>query len=139
MINEYINKQKVINAMYDLCKEGSFKNNPHIDDIIKAIENIPPDSTPWISVSENPPKDGTYLVTKKIYGKSVIDIVSYARSLYIVDKFDFADKKGKGGWYDYDSEYGYYEVTESIIAWQELPKPYLSDINVGKRGKINDR
>lgn len=121
---DYKYRQKVINAMYDLCKEGSFKNNPYIDDIIKAIEDIPSNNSEWIPVSENLPEDGTYLVTRKIWGKSVINIVSYARNLYIVDKFDFADKKGKDGWYGYDYESGYYEVTESIIAWQELPEPY---------------
>lgn len=132
MMDDYKYRQKVINAMYDLCKEGSFKNNPHIDDIIKAIECIPLDKSGWIPVSERLPEDGAYLVTRKTYGKPIIDIVKYAKDLYTVDKFDFVDKKGKDGWYSYDYESGYYEVTESIIAWQELPKPYLSDINVGK-------
>lgn len=132
MIDEYKYRQKVINAMYDLCKEGSFKNNPHIDDIIKAIEGIPLDKSEWIPTSEKLPKDGAYLVTRKTYGKPIIDTVKYATDLYTIDKFDFVDKKGKDGWYEYDYESGYYEVTESIIAWQELPKPYVPDINVGK-------
>lgn len=51
---------------------------------------------------------------------------------YIIDKFDFADKKGEGGWYGYDYDFGFYEVTESIIAWRELLEPYVPDINVGK-------
>ena len=132
MMDEYKYRQKVINAMYDLCKEGSFKNNPHIDDIIKAIEGIPLDKSEWIPVSERLPEDGAYLVTRKTNRRNAIGIANYATDLYPIDKFDFVDKKGKDGWYEYDYESGYYEVTESIIAWQELPEPYVPDINVGK-------
>jgi len=124
MINEYINKQKVITAMYGLCKVGSFKDNPHIDDIINTIEDISSYKFAWIPVSEKPLKDGAYLVTRKTYGKPIIDTVKYAKDLYTIDKFDFADKKGQSGWYGYDSDFGYYEVTESIIAWMSLPEVY---------------
>jgi hypothetical protein len=138
MMDEYKYRQKVINAMYGLCKEGSFKNNPHIDDIIKAIEGIPLCKSGWNPVGERLPEDGAYLVTRKTNRGNAIGIASYAKDLYTIDKFDFVDKNGKGGWYEYDYECGYYEVTESIIAWQELPKPYLSDINVGKMAESEE-
>ena len=88
MMDDYKYRQKVITAMYDLCKEGSFKNNPHIDDIIKAIEGIPLCKSGWNPVSEKLPEDGAYLVTRKTYGKPIIDTVKYAKDLYTVDEFE---------------------------------------------------
>lgn len=93
----------------------------------------------WIPVSERPPKDGTYHVTRKTNRGNVIGMASYAKDLYPIDRFDFADKKGEDGWYQYDYEGGYYEVTESIIAWMPLPKPYVPDINVGKMEERSDK
>ncbi|MBO7731283.1 MAG: DUF551 domain-containing protein [Methanobrevibacter sp.] len=76
----------------------------------------------WIPVSERLPKDGTYLVTvERIDGAPRIDMKSFAEDLNKVDEFDFP--KHKCGWYDYDSEYGYWEDTK-VIAWIALPKPY---------------
>ena len=78
----------------------------------------------WIPVSERLPKDGTYLVTvKRITSHPNVDIDSFAKDLYKVDEFDFYDKKGKCGWYNYDSEYGYWE-DDRVIAWMPLPEPY---------------
>lgn len=47
-------------------------------------------------------------------------ILDYAKDLYEVDDWDFNDKKGKPGWYDYDSEWGYSEI-ENVAFWAELP------------------
>lgn len=64
-----------------------------------------------------PKKYGSYLVTKTLFGKYVVvDIVSYG-------KMDDLEETKKVCWYDYDSEYGYYEVT-GVIAWMELPEPF---------------
>lgn len=76
----------------------------------------------WIPVSERLPEDGTYLVTaERIVGTPRIDIKSFAKDLNKVDEFDFP--KHKCGWYDYDSECGYWEDTK-VIAWMPLPEPY---------------
>jgi len=76
----------------------------------------------WIPVSEKLPQNGTYLVTvRSMVGVPRIDIRSFAKDLNKVDEFDFP--KHKCGWYDYDSEYGYWEDTE-VIAWMPLPEPY---------------
>ena len=83
----------------------------------------------WIPCSERQPdKDGDYLVTIKyhIMDKPICIKSSYANDLYEVDDFDFEDKKGKSGWYYYDSEYGYGEET-NVIAWTQLPDPYRGD------------
>ena len=77
----YKYRQKVINAMYDLCKEGSFKNNPHIDDIIKAIEGIP------LSCQQNDVLDKIYDDIQELRGCSC----SYSDGI-IDDVEDILDK-----------------------------------------------
>lgn len=92
--------------------------------IIDALEDIPDNATngEWVDVNERLPEDGTYLVTvERIDGEPRIDIKSFAKDLNKVDEFDFP--KQKWGWYDYDSEYGYWE-DDKVIAWMPLPKPY---------------
>ena len=75
----------------------------------------------WISVKDRKPNkeeikknDGTFLVQHSIFGKfDSIMICSYSDNLYKMDKDDFRDKKNeenKDGFYDLDSEYGYYEI-----------------------------
>ena len=79
--------------------------------------------TEWIPVTERLPEDGTYLVTLEGFcgGEPRTNIRSFAKDLNKVNEFDFPEQKC--GWYDYDSEYGYWEDT-SVIAWMPLPKPY---------------
>lgn len=81
----------------------------------------------WISVNERlPENDGKYLaVYQSSFGNILyITIKHYSSDLYEVDDFDFSKYKGKkqDGWYGYDSEAGYYEVTDSITHWMPLPK-----------------
>ena len=82
----------------------------------------------WISVKDRlPNKNGTYLVT---YG-SITDLnnryiktVGFAENLNKVDKCDFPKREfNRAGFYDYDREYGYYEVT-NVLAWMESPAVY---------------
>lgn len=81
--------------------------------------------TGWIPVSERLPEDGTYLVTvERVAGEPRIETKSFAKDLHRVDGFDFP--KHKCGWYDYDSEYGYWEDTD-VIAWKPLPQPYTAE------------
>ncbi len=88
---------------------------------IKALGQEP--KTEWISVSERlPDEQGRYLVTTDYRTYYIVETANYTNNLYKIDKHDFLDKKC-AGWYDFDSEYGYYEV-ERVVAWQPLPKPY---------------
>ena len=92
------------------------------------------DELPYVSVkektglwipSERLPKDGIYLVTvERTTGKPRVEIKSFAKDLNRVDDFDFPEHKC--GWYDYDSEYGYWEDT-NVIAWMPLPQPYKGE------------
>ena len=64
-----------------------------------------------------PNKHGRYLVTRTIFGKyTIIDIVDYG-------KMDDLEETKKVCWYDHDSDYGDYEVS-NVIAWMELPEPF---------------
>jgi hypothetical protein len=75
----------------------------------------------WIPVSERLPDEWEKcLVTFK---NDYVGIMCYALNLYKVDEYDFCTKKGKAGWYDYDSEWGYYS-RDDIVAWMPLPEPY---------------
>lgn len=67
-----------------------------------------------------PDKTGRYICTTG-YGSVVT--LPYSTDLYNVDDYDFKDKKGVGGFYSYDSEWGYYEV-KGVKAWQNCPGPY---------------
>ena len=76
----------------------------------------------WVDIRERLPEDGIYLVTvERIAGVPRIETKSFAKDLTRVDNFSF--RKHKCGWYDYDSEYGYWEDT-NVIAWQPLPPAY---------------
>ena len=84
----------------------------------------------WIPVSEGLPEDGIYLVTvERIGGVPIIETKSFAKDLHRVHEYDFP--KHKCGWYDYDSEYGYWEDT-NVIAWMPLPQPYKVESEVDK-------
>lgn len=77
----------------------------------------------WISVKDKLPDiDGYYLVTEKHPYHNSITIVHFTKDLKSIDEFDFYNKSGPG-WYVFDGEYGYIEVT-SVVAWQLLPEPY---------------
>ena len=70
-----------------------------------------------------PKKDGRYLVCRYL-GHHYIDIVSFTLHPYKVDKYDFIQYKNKREipvFFDYDSEYGYYEI-DNVRYWMEIPE-----------------
>ena len=81
----------------------------------------------WIPVSERlPDKIGEYLVTQKTSFSDYVyrSVAGYALNLHDVDEYDFAGEgKKRAGWYEYDSEWGYYEI-DGVIAWMPVPEPY---------------
>lgn len=84
----------------------------------------------WIPVNGTPPKDGQKcLLTVEYFGSKeerCVEIGTYSKDLYKIDEYGFYDKKGKAGWYDYDSEYGDYEILD-VKAWKPLDEPYMGD------------
>lgn len=96
-----------------------------LDFLCKCVEGLPSvqPKTGWIPVSERlPEKNGQYLVTTASVCGALITIRSYAKKFSRIDPYDFRSAKG-GGWYDYDSEFGYWQDTE-VKAWIPLPQPF---------------
>lgn len=77
----------------------------------------------WIACSERLPEDDKkqYIVQKT---NGFIDILGFTKDAYKLDRYDFAEYKGKNKqlFYEYDSEYGYIEW--ECEAWQPLPEPF---------------
>ena len=133
-VEEY--RQRMMDAFHNAdCGElialvvlPSEKEFEHLEWLLeKHYKAKPEQKQGWIPVSERlPEEDGEYLVTVKPTFKNMRNYIKhcdFALNLYLVDEYDFVNKKGVAGFYKYDSEYGYYEVTE-VIAWCELPEPY---------------
>lgn len=75
----------------------------------------------WISVKKRmPEKNGHYLCYRDGYAEGSIEVYRFAESLYDVDEQDFREYK-RSGFYDYDHEWGYFEVG-MITHWMPLPK-----------------
>ena len=67
---------------------------------------------------DKPKKNGSYLCIMK--GR-YLALLGWANNLYFVDDWNFEKYKNKPGWYDYDSEAGYFRRTD-VVAWMELPE-----------------
>lgn len=111
---------------YKYFFEHRRKRNRYNEQFVKAlgiaIKSLSTENE-WIPCSERlPKKDGRYLCQNS-YG--LMQVIRWANNLEKVDDFDFCDKK-YGGWYEYDSEWGYCERKE-VVAWRPLPKPYRGD------------
>ena len=80
----------------------------------------------WISVKDRlPTENGDYLVAIDCFGKHrYIKSVSWANDLHEFDKWDFPveDYREVGGFYDFDSDFGHYEVSD-VLAWCKI-EPY---------------
>lgn len=74
----------------------------------------------WISVKERlPNKNGQYIT---VGNNKVVEINYWNKNLYKVDNYAFYDRRNKNGFYNYDSEYGHYEVTDSVTHCMLLPE-----------------
>lgn len=74
----------------------------------------------WICAKDRmPSKNGEYLCVCE-YWVPKIEVCSFSKNLYSVDKFVFSDKKKKCGFYNYDRDWGYFEEMH-VTHWMELP------------------
>ena len=78
----------------------------------------------WMAYPEyKPVEEKEYLVTQEVApGCKKINIRGWSNNLYQKDQCDFFEDQSRPGWYGYDSEWGYYEVT-NVIGWQPAPDP----------------
>ena len=92
------------------------------DNLCERIKDL----SKWIPVTERlPEENGKYLTVftiNTIPPRPVMEVCCYAKDLYKVDKYDFQDKKRKSGFYQYDSEWGFFEMSD-ISHWMPLPEP----------------
>lgn len=78
----------------------------------------------WIPVSERLPNGEAerYLVAASLRALGLrVSICCYTDNLEEVDEYDFKDEK-RGGFYYYDYEYGYCEMS-GVQYWMPLPEP----------------
>jgi hypothetical protein len=115
-------------------EDGKLLYSDHIctaedcEDLLKFIKQFPTaDVVPveWISVKDRLPKtNGKYLCTS--YYKSTnslhINLYWFTKDFYKLDRFDFSDKKGVGGFWDSDDEWGICHH-ENVTHWMPLPEP----------------
>lgn len=97
-----------------------------MNDIRENLDNIPTEPV-WIPCSERlPEEDGEYLITLRWgnYPNSV-ETLLFTNDLSSVDRVGYAGEK-RPGWYEYDSDYGCYEI-DNVIAWMPRPEPYKED------------
>lgn len=110
------------------CMGGLSDKNP-LEDVcrqrLEAINTVLSTLTQpnnWISVEDRLPEDGKYLCCFSSLGLGwCIDVLSYASDLNSVDDWDFYNEH-HGGFYDLDSECGYYEIS-GVAYWRPLPEP----------------
>jgi len=78
----------------------------------------------WLPYPEyKPTEEKQYLVTRKLTtDRKIVTVQDWSNNLYKKDPADFFREQNRPGWYDYDSEWGYYEVT-NVIGWQPAPEP----------------
>jgi hypothetical protein len=128
----------------DFTKEGDLMANEMRDRLVELIQNAVDGCAnywaeliadrliengvvvpQWISVKERlPEKEGKYLCTS--YYKSTnslhINLYWFTKDFYKLDRFDFSDKKGVGGFWDSDDEWGICHH-ENVTHWMLLPEP----------------
>lgn len=118
MADEYITKAQAIEVAESLRPvAGDTITNA----FIKGIEGVEGQQG-WISVKDRlPEKNGTYLCCERHGSLNSCGIRSFAQNLEETGEYDF-EGLNMAGWFDYDSEYGFY-VVHTVTHWMPMPKP----------------
>lgn len=127
-MSEYIDREAAIKAICEYCSceqicvrvaEQCGEDDCWVMDALKATPNADVRPVRWISVTERLPEDRQNCLCYSSLG--TIRVLCFAKNLRQVDKYDFADKK-RPGWFFNDSEWGYCEAL-GITHWMPLPAP----------------
>lgn len=77
----------------------------------------------WISTKDKlPNENGKYLCIPCDYHNGIsnrVEIYRFAKNLKKIDKYDFNGNEG-AGFFDYDRDYGFYEV--KVAYWLPIPE-----------------
>lgn len=116
-------KRKAQKAATEAWKTGiTAKVETILNQFIDWISEAPAVNE-WTSVKDRlPKKNGNYLVISNSPICQRILIASFAKNLEKADAcaFPFRGKK-RPGWYDYDSDWGYFEY-DNVTHWMPLPE-----------------
>ena len=122
-VGDMISRQAALDAIKKLEKPApTAQHLSAIFDCEDTIKALPSAQPGWIPVTERlPDKEGSYLCTVQGYvGKTTyLRIADFHPDIYV----EYDIEEHKPGFIDYDSEYGFYEVTK-VLAWMPLPTPY---------------
>lgn len=94
-----------------------FLGGRHAEFVQKAIESLSKE----IWISSTPTEEKAYLVKKVVFDSVIYDVCKWSNNLFEVDEYDFGEYKGIGGFYDYDSEFGYL-LEDDVVAYMEIPE-----------------
>lgn len=121
-MKDYISREA---AREELLRQNLTWEDWHkADYAMVCVPAAPVREVKWISVNDKLPKDDDkrYLVSYELMSCGTwIAIAWYSQNLESVDEYDFEGEK-RGGWYDYDNEYGHFEVS-GVHHWMPLPEP----------------
>lgn len=74
----------------------------------------------WVDVNDRLPKyKGDYLCVLDTWGHKYVHVCGFTKNLEKFDNVDFAGKK-HAGFYNYDSEYGFFE-RDNVTHWMPIP------------------
>lgn len=76
----------------------------------------------WHNIEDEvPSEDGKYLCEYKLFATAIAtyNVYRWANDLHEYDDYDFHDRKGECGFFDYDSEGTYYEIG-NVTRWKEI-------------------
>ena len=76
----------------------------------------------WINVKDRLPETNMRcLCATEYYNRIFYNTYYFSTNLYEVDNMDFLNEKGNAGFYNYDSEWGYYKISD-VKYWMPIPE-----------------
>lgn len=106
-----------------LALEQSNAANEYLNAEVERLNGLlkEHEAVQWINVKDKlPEKDGQYLVVFTFFDCKSMGVMRFSHNLHEVDEYIF-DAENRPGWYEPDSEVGYFERT-TVTHWAKLPE-----------------